>query len=289
MVIYSMRIIKRKKGKKDYFYLQHSFREDGKVITREKYLGLIIPDEIGKIKKDFISKFKLKLYKKLDGIRKNFQAEWKNMSKDSLERVKEDIAIAFTYNTNAIEGSTITLEETREIIKEGYAPNKPLSDIRETESHNNVFLKMFEQKEEISEELLLNWHKDIFSETKEEIAGKYREILVRVGDYLAPDWQDVKNLMKDFIISIKKEEKLNPVELAAISHYRFEKIHPFVDGNGRIGRLLMNYILWKKGYHMLIIEYKNRKSYNKAFKKTEENFVRYFISRYIAINKKRLK
>jgi Fic family protein len=284
-----MRIIKRKKGKKDYFYLQHSFREDGKVITREKYLGLIIPDEIGKIKKDFISKFKLKLYKKLDGIRKNFQAEWKNMSKDSLERVKEDIAIAFTYNTNAIEGSTITLEETREIIKEGYAPNKPLRDIRETESHNKVFLKMFEQKEEISEELLLNWHKDIFSETKEEIAGKYREILVRVGDYLAPDWQDVKNLMKDFIISIKKEEKLNPVELAAISHYRFEKIHPFVDGNGRIGRLLMNYILWKKGYPMLIIEYKNRKSYNKAFKKTEENFVRYFISRYIAINKKRLK
>ena len=146
MVIYSMRIIKRKKGKKDYFYLQHSFREDGKVITREKYLGLIIPDEIGKIKKDFISKFKLKLYKKLDGIRKNFQAEWKNMSKDSLERVKEDIAIAFTYNTNAIEGSTIALEETREIIKEGYAPNKPLRDIRETESHNNVFLKMFEQK-----------------------------------------------------------------------------------------------------------------------------------------------
>ena len=220
----------------------------------------------------------------------NFQEEWKRLSRESIERIKEDIAIAFTYNTNAIEGSTITLEETREIIKEGTAPNKPLRDIKETEAHNRVFLNMLEQSKKVSEQLLLDWHNSIFKETKNEIAGKYRDILVRVGDYLAPDWQDVKKLMKRLIKEMHFfESRVNPVELAALAHYRFEKIHPFVDGNGRIGRLLLNYILWKNEYPMLVIEYKNRKSYNKAFKKTEEEFVRYLISRYIKVHSKKIR
>jgi Fic family protein len=76
--------------------------------------------------------------------------------------------------------------------------------------------------------------------------------------------------------------------VAARAHYMFEKIHPFGDGNGRVGRLLMNYILWKNGYPMLIIEHKNRKSYYKALQRTEEGFVNYFIRRYLAVNKNRL-
>ena len=149
---------------------------------------------------------------------------------------------------------------------------------------------MLEQSKKVSEQLLLDWHNSIFKETKNEIAGKYRDILVRVGDYLAPDWQDVKKLMKRLIKEMHFfESRVNPVELAALAHYRFEKIHPFVDGNGRIGRLLLNYILWKNEYPMLVIEYKNRKSYNKAFKKTEEEFVRYLISRYIKVHSKKIR
>ncbi len=282
-----MRIIKRKKGRLEYFYLQHSFRKNGKVTTREKYLGKKIPKNIEKIKTELEEELKKILYEKLEKIKKNFQKEWKKYPKTVKDKEKEEISIAFTYNTNAIEGSTVTLEEAREIVHEKIAPNKPLNDIKETELHSKVFLKMLDKKEKISNKLLLKWHKEIFSETKADIAGKYRDYFVRVGNYIAPDWQDVKKLMNQLIKFIN-QSKINPAELSAKAHYRFEQIHPFGDGNGRIGRLLMNHILWHNNYPMLIIEYKKRKSYYRALQKGEEGFVNYFLRRYLAVHKKRL-
>ena len=146
---------------------------------------------------------------------------------------------------------------------------------------------MLSKKEKITTNLLLDWHEEIFGMTKSDIAGKFRDYLVRVGPYLSPDWQEVKKMMNELIDFIRNNKKMNPVELSARAHYQFEKIHPFGDGNGRIGRLLMNHILWHKGYPMLIIEYKKRKSYYKALQKEEEVFISYFIKRYLAVHKKR--
>ena len=278
-----MRIIKKKKGKGEYFYLKRSFRKGDKILTKEKYLGKKIPENIEEIKKEF----QKDLYKKLENIKNNFQKAWKKLPETVKEKEKQEISIAFTYNTNAIEGSTITLEEAREIIHDKISPNKPLRDVKETELHSKVFLDMLDKKEEISNKLLLRWHGEIFSETKQDIAGKYRDYLIRVGPHIAPDWQDVKKMMNALIHFINKE-KINPVELSARLHYKFEKIHPFGDGNGRIGRLLMNHILWYSNYPMIIIEYKKRKSYYKALQKDEESFVKYFIRRYLSIHKKRI-
>lgn len=286
-----MRIIKRKKGTKEYFYIQHSFRKDGKVVTREKYLGSKIPGSIDKIKLEFSKEGQKVLYEKLEKIKDNFQKEWRKLPESVKEKEKEEIAIAFTYNTNAIEGSTITLEEAREIIHDKISPNKPLRDVKETDAHSKVFLEMLEKEEKISNILLLKWHKDIFGETKPDISGKYRDYLVKIGNHIAPDWQDVKKLMTRLVGFINNEtanRKINPVELSAIVHYRFEKIHPFGDGNGRIGRLLMNYILWHLQYPMLIIEYKKRKSYYRALKRQEQDFVNYFLRRYLSVHKKRV-
>ena len=283
-----MRIVKKKKGKEKYLYLQHSFRDGGKVITKERYLGKVIPANINKIKEEFSSEFKKELYKKLEKIRVNFQKEWRRVPKSAKERELKEISISFTYNSNAIEGSTITLEEVREILEDKIAPNKPIRDIKETESHNQVFLDMLKKKQKISEKLLLDWHKKIFEGTKGDIAGVYRDYLVRVGSYLAPDWQDVKKLMRNLILNIYTK-KMNSVELAARLHYQFEKIHPFGDGNGRIGRLIMNHILWHSGYPMIIIEYSKRKSYYKALEKGEDLFANYFLRRYLRVHKKRLK
>ena len=277
-----MRIIKRK----SYYYIQHSYRKGNKVITLERYLGKTIPEDIEGIKQEILQKEKKEVYNKLGKIKISFQEEWKKIPDSVKEKELEEIAIAFTYNTNAIEGSTITLEEVREIIEDKISPNKPIRDVKEAEYHAKVFLEMIKKKEKMSNKLLLTWHKQIFGETKQDIAGKYRDYLVRVGNHRAPDWQEVIKLMNQLIKFINKS-KIDPVELAAISHYRFEKIHPFGDGNGRIGRLLMNQILWHNQYPMIIIEYKKRKSYYKALSRDEQGFVNYLMRRYLAVHKKR--
>ncbi|MBS3100495.1 Fic family protein [Candidatus Pacearchaeota archaeon] len=281
-----MKIKEKIRGKKKYYYLEHSFRKGNRVLKKEKYLGIKIPENIDKLKIDFEKEFHHSLIIKLEKMKSNFQEEWKRVPESAKKKELEEISIAFTYNTNAIEGSTITLEETREIIHDKIAPNKSLRDIRETESHSKVFLQMLNKKTAISNNLLLKWHGEIFKETKPDISGKYRDYFVRVGEYHAPDWQDINHLIKSLIQFINSS-KINSVELSARAHYKFEKIHPFGDGNGRIGRLLMNNILWHSGYPMLIIEYKKRKSYYRALQKNEEEFVKYYIRRYLAVHKKR--
>jgi len=281
-----MKIITRKKGAQRYFYLRHSFRKDGKPSSKEIYLGKEIPKNIEEIKEKLLAEVMQDTYKSLERIREHFQAEWKRTPESAKQREKEEIAIAFTYNTNAIEGSTITLEETREIIQDKISPRKPLRDVKETEAHAKVFLTMLDHNDIISEKLLLDWHHAIFGETKPDIAGKLRQYLVRVGKYIAPDWQDLPHLMKEFVAFIQKSD-LNPVEVAARAHYRFEKIHPFGDGNGRIGRLIMNNILWRNGYPMLVIEYKKRRAYYRALEKDEDGFVKYFLRYYLSSHKKR--
>ena len=114
--------------------------------------------------------------------------------------------------------------------------------------------------------------------------------VVKVGDYRAPDWQDVLKLLKDFFQWYKfKKDIIHPIELAARAHYKFEKIHPFGDGNGRIGRIIILYILRKAGFPLINIEYKNRKSYYHSLQKTEDKFLQYFIRRYLSTNRKYIK
>lgn len=287
MVTMDVRTIKRRKGKAEYFYLQHSFRKDGKVITKELYLGKKIPENLEEIKAKLMHEPHEALNDKLEKIRNNFQREWIRIPQSAKEKDLQELAIAFTYNTNAIEGSTITLEEARLILEDKVAPCKPIRDIRETESHAAVFLQMLKTQENLSEQLILKWHKNIFKETKSDIAGRFRNYPVRVGPYIAPDWIKVNKLVRHLILFVN-ESKLNSVEVTARAHYRFEKTHPFGDGNGRIGRLLMNFILWKNRYPMLVIEYKKRKSYYKALERSEEGFVNYFTRRYLTVHKQRL-
>ena len=283
-----MAVVKTKKGKGEFYYLKNSYRKNGKVITKQVYLGKELPEEkaLALKKEKLMLEQKNELNKKLELIKNNFKKEWNKTPESMKEKELKEIAIAFTYNTNAIEGSKITLEETREILEKQIAPNKPLRDIKETENHATIFLEMLTTKREITEELILKWHKKIFEQSQPQIAGKFRDYSVRVGEYRAPDWQDIQKLMKELLQLINTKEKINILTGVAKIHYKFEKIHPFGDGNGRIGRLLMNYMLWNAGYPVIIISYKKRKAYYKALTREENKFINYFIRYYLTIHKK---
>ena len=282
-----MRVIQRRKGTAEYFYLQHSYRRDGKVITKERYLGKKIPPNIEEIKAKLLQDAQDSLVEKLEKIRSSFQKEWQTYPQSAKENALKELAIFFTYNTNAIEGSTITQQEARLILEDQVAPNKPLKDIRETEAHAKVFMQMLTEQPQMSQTLLLKWHQEIFRETKPDIAGKFRQWPVKVGSYLTPDWQTIEKSMEQLMKFIN-ESTFNPVETAMRAHYIFEKIHPFGDGNGRIGRLLMNHILWNNGYPTLIIEYTYRKNYYRALQQSEEGFRKYLMRRYLATHRKHL-
>lgn len=278
-----MRLIQRQES----HYLQHSFRKKGQVVTKEKHLGKEVPKNIDELKEIFLRECRKEaFYDTFDQIKKNYRTEWKKYPASIKEKILQELAIDFTYNTNAIEGSTITLDETRELLEHQIAPNKPLRDVKETEQQARLFKELLEQEVSLSQNTILNWHKKLFKETKPDIAGKLRDYLVRVGLYVAPDWQNLPKLLKEFFSFVKTSKELHPVERAARLHYRFEKIHPFGDCNGRIGRLITNNILWHEEFPLLIIEYKNRKSYYSALKKDEDGFVQYFIRRYLAVHKK---
>ncbi|MBI2145555.1 Fic family protein [Candidatus Woesearchaeota archaeon] len=281
-----MNIVKRG----NFFYLAHSFRKSGRVMHREKYLGKQLPDNIEELKEAFLRKcLAEEAFKKLDKIKKNFAAEWSKYPESIKKNILTDFAIDFTYNTNAIEGSTLSLEDTEEVIRHKISPNKPLSDVQETLNHASTFFDVFNAKKDINPDMLLQWHLGVFKDTKPDIAGKFREYPVRVGSYIAPDWQDLPHLMKElFSFYGRNKYAMHAVELAARMHYKFEKIHPFGDGNGRVGRLILVHILKKRRYPMLTIEYKKRKPYYNALSKTENDFLGYFIRAYISAHRKHL-
>ena len=277
--------------KKGYYYLIHTFRKSGKPTYREIYLGTTVPNDIELIKEVFLRKIlNEEAFVKLEKIRKHFKEQWKRYPETVKKKILLDFSIDFTYNTNAIEGSKITKEETQEILEKRIAPNKPLPDILETIAHSKVFFSALNEKKALSGNLILKWHNELFKETKPDIAGKIRDYLVRVGDYRAPDWQDVPKLFKEFFAWHGKNKKvMHTLEFAARAHYKFEKIHPFGDGNGRVGRLIIAHILKNGGYPVLIIEYKRKKSYYHALGKTENDFVNYLIKRYLSRHKEFLR
>lgn len=274
--------------KKGFYYLSHTFRKKGRPVNRYKYIGKSVPSNLEMIKERFLREcMQEELFLKLNRIKKRFNSEWNAFPESVKKRNIIDSAIIFTYNTNAIEGSTITLDETEDLIKRRLSPNKSLDDVQETIKHVDVFFKVINEKRELSLLLILEWHRELFESTKPDIAGKIREYLVRVGGYLAPDWQDIPKLLKDFFEWFSSNKKImHPVELAARAHYKFEKMHPFGDGNGRIGRLIIIYILRKANFPIFAIEYVKRKRYYNALRKDENYFVRYLIKRYLSENKR---
>ncbi|MEM4335478.1 MAG: Fic family protein [Candidatus Anstonellales archaeon] len=287
MVTIKKRII----GKQTYYYLEHTLRKNGKVEKKEKYIGKVIPNNVQDMKKEFLSEiYKEKWYPLFYRIKENFSKEIRRMPSFAAEKETETFAIKFTYDTQRIEGSKLTLKETADLLERGITPAaKPIQDVKEAEAHKKIFYEMLKYKKDLSLQIVLYWHKKLFELSKPDIAGKIRNYQVKISGsrFVPPLPAEVYPLLREFFRWYNKNKsKLHPVELAALVHLKFVTIHPFADGNGRISRLLMNFVLKKHGYPMLTIPYEKRTSYYNALersqiKKMDNIFLQWFFRRYV--------
>jgi len=284
-------IRKKAVGKQTYYYLEHSFRENGKVEKKEKYLGKTLPQNIEELKQQFISEiYREKWFDIFDKIKEVYSAQEKRIPSSAKEKELENFAIKFTYDTNRIEGSTLTFRETSLLLEKGITPNaKPMRDVKEAEAHRKVFYEVFNFKKELSLDVILYFHKKLFDDTKKDIAGKIRQHQVTIAGskFMPPFPAEIYPLLMDFFKWYhKSKDKIHPVELAALVHLKLVTIHPFADGNGRISRLMMNFVLNKRGFPMLNIPYEKRAGYYSSLersqiKKDAAIFLQWFFKRYL--------
>lgn len=193
-----------------------------------------------------------------------------------VKNLEEWFRIELTYTSNAIEGNTLSRAETALVVEKGLTiGGKSITEHLEATNHAAALDFVKEQikrkPSELKEKDVLKIHEIILSRINKEDAGLYPRVPVRISGsaVVLPNPKKVKDLMDEFFLWLKKETKLHAVELAAEAHYRFVTIHPFIDGNGRTGRLLMNMILMMKGFPPAIIRKNDRLAYIKSLEKPQ--------------------
>ena len=232
------------------------------------------------------------LYDKLKSLRP--------LSPESVRRLSEDFMIDYTYNSNAIEGSTLTLEETALVLKEGVTiGGKPLQHHLEAVGHRDAYYyveDLVKNKTPMSERIIKEIHSLVLIDRQMD-KGVYRSVPVRVGSFYPCQPFDVPLQMERLMIEYSADmQNMHVIERAAVFHLLFETIHPFIDGNGRAGRLLLNLELMKEGYPPVNVKFSDRAKYYDCFshyrdtdsdpsKMTAliEGYVLYELKRYIEI------
>ena len=284
--------IQEKKGKK-YYYKVRSIKKNGKVSKKKIYLGVdLSKEEI--LKKGKEADKKLDIFKSilsnedikfLDNLKNDFSKE----PKENFENRYEAFCSLFTHNSTAIEGNSLTLPETAHLLFKGVVPaTKSLREINEVLNHKRAFDYILKYGGDITKEFILALHVLVVKETlREDLVsqiGKFRTVQVYIGDSVPPKPHEVPekitNLLKWYS---NNKNKLHPLIIASYVHTEFEKIHPFVDGNGRVGRLLINFILHKNKYPMVNIPNSRKFKYYNVLQRAHrvgdlQPFVKFLIS-----------
>ncbi len=228
--------------------------------------------------------------KKVESIRVSYRNLIKKLTKEQKKDVFDRFIVNFTYESNALEGNSLTLRDVAIVIFEKvYTKGKELREIYETRNSRDVLDLMLKKKFKISHESIIKMHKLLTRDidTREGYKKIPNFILGKRLQTTPPEkvYAEMSNLIGWYN---ENSEKIHPLVLAPIFHSKFEKIHPFEDGNGRVGRFLVNTILVNNGYPPLIIRKTSRTAYfscleaadNGYHKKIERFFLEKFKNTY---------
>lgn len=215
----------------------------------------------------------------------------------TVARLKEQIMLEWIYNSNAIEGSTLTLRETQLILETGFTVGgKSLREHFEVINHRDAIEyveDLTNQDVPLSAFHIRQIHKLVLSRIDDENAGQYRRTQVRIAgaQHIPPESWEIPQQMQDWERWLRQAEgELHPVVLAAQAHHRLVAIHPFIDGNGRTARLVMNLILFRYGYPPTVILKSDRRQYYQVLMQADAgrmaplaNFVGKAVERSLAL------
>lgn len=208
--------------------------------------------------------------KHIDKLKKQLDAH-RPLPPETVRSLKEHLIVEWTYHSNSIEGNTLTLSETKVVIQDGMTVGgKTWKEHLEAINHKEAILfleDVVERREPISERIIKELHALILQGIDKENAGKYRQVAVVISGatHIPPEPWKVQEEMNRLISWYEgKAQTLHPVERAAILHCEFVRIHPFVDGNGRTARLLLNMELMRSGYVPVVIKAEQRAEYYDA-------------------------
>ena len=281
--------IQEKNGRK-YYYRVKSIKKNKKVTKIRNYLGVnLAKKQLNRLEKEadkVINKsLDVLLTKKEREELIKVKEKYKKERKETFQNRYESFVVQFTYDSNAIEGSTLSLQETSYLMFENRTPKgKSLREINEVLNHKKAFDYMLDYKKDINKKFICDLQKIIVENTLkknlENQIGRYRDlqVYIRGAKFVPPKPKDVKKDMANLLRwYIRNKNKLHPIITSAYFHSAFESIHPFVDGNGRTGRLLMNFILHKYSYPMINIPNKIKLEYVSCLEEANKGDLRKFV------------
>ena len=275
MVYHEIREVNRQKQN----YLVFTKRKGDKMTKKSKFIGNgnFSKEKIEGLKKEFelevlgamasknLSREQIIEIEKLKQI---YNEKISSLSKEEFQIFANTFFTELTYDSNAIEGSSLSLEDTDLIVNESLVPEgKTLREVNEAKNHMKAIKFLESYKGDLTELFILKLHSIILRDISENFAGRYRENPVRIfkSNVSFPNATIVPQLVKNLVYWYKlNKSKMHPFELAIVFSMKLVSIHPFVDGNGRISRLIMNFLLKKKDYPWINIYMKQRSEYLKA-------------------------
>jgi len=299
-------LYKKTVGGKDYYYLRASERKGKKVISKDiAYLGNTIEEvrknminlsdyknEVRKAYKTINSflesnhwlekakhlklkkdEFLLEKTEQVEACKLHYNSVFKKLDQTTKKEILKNFVIEFAFNTVSIEGNTINLEQARNLLEEGLTPkDKTLREIYDLQNTEKVFFELLDLNKEINHELIIKIHDSLLENIDARKGYRTTDVRVIKSNFKATPAPYVKTDM-DLLLKWfnQNKNKIHPLVLGIIFHHKFEKIHPFMDGNGRTGRMLLNYILIKNNYPPLIIYKKTRADYLDVLRKADKS------------------